>query len=105
MPITRQEPRPLAADFPNRAASDYSLAETSAGWGEPVPRQQQTASPRKIEAGGRQASEMPSWRSEAVWDSRRIVLPGTLDKRHHCGTGSGSAVERLLRFVTGFGRR
>ena len=60
----------MAADFPNRAASDYSLAETSAGWGEPVPRQQQTASPRKIEAGGRQASEMPSWRSEAVWDSR-----------------------------------
>ena len=105
MPITRQEPRPLAAYFPNRAASNYSLAETSAGWGEPVPRQKQTASPRKIEAGGRQTSEMPSLAIGGSLGLTRIVLPGTLDKRHYCGTGSGSAVERLLRFVTGFDQR
>ena len=70
MPITRQEPRPLAADFPNRAASDYSLAETFGGLGEPAPRQEHRLT-RKIEAGGRRASEMPSWRSEAVWCSRQ----------------------------------
>ena len=55
MPITRQEPRPLAADFPNRAASNYSLAETFGGWGEPAPRQEQPPHPQ--DRSGRPAGQ------------------------------------------------